>query len=158
MRVRPATSRDLPRVSELAAELVRQHHALDAARFLLVDNIAVGYRRFFTGEIARDGAVILVAEGDAADEILGYTYATLEPRNWNDLLDAAGKLNDIYVAKAARRRGVGRALLAATLAELTKRGAPRVVLMTAWRNPDAHAFFESMGFRRTMLEMTREST
>jgi hypothetical protein len=28
--------------------------------------------------------------------------------------------------------------------------------MTAWRNPDAHVFFESLGFRRTMLEMTRE--
>jgi hypothetical protein len=31
-----------------------------------------------------------------------------------------------------------------------------MVLMTAWRNPDAHAFFEAMGFRRTMLEMTAE--
>ena len=36
MRVRPARPSDMPRVSELAAALVRQHHALDAERFLLV--------------------------------------------------------------------------------------------------------------------------
>jgi len=155
MRVRTALPTDLQQVSQLAAELVRQHHALDAARFLLVEPIAEGYRRFFTGELRRQGALILVAE-DEGGRILGYAYATLEPRNWNDLLDAAGKLNDIFVDSAARRRGVGRALARATLAELAARGAPRVVLMSAWRNPDAHAFFESLGFRRTMLEMTAE--
>jgi ribosomal protein S18 acetylase RimI-like enzyme len=154
MRVRTARTSDLPSVSELAAELVRQHHALDAARFLLVEPIAEGYRRFFTGELRRKGALILVAEDESTT--LGYAYATLEPRNWNDLLDAAGKLNDIYVDAGARRRGVGRALARAVLDELAARGAPRVVLMTAWRNPDAHVFFESLGFRRTMLEMTVE--
>jgi ribosomal protein S18 acetylase RimI-like enzyme len=145
----------MPRVSELAAALVRQHHALDAERFLLVEPIAEGYRRFLTGELRRKGAVVLVAEDEDA-AILGYAYATLEPRNWNDLLDAAGKLNDVFVDPSARRRGVGRALCAAVLAELAGRGAPRVVLMSAWRNPDAHGFFESLGFRRTMLEMTAE--
>jgi ribosomal protein S18 acetylase RimI-like enzyme len=164
MRVRAAQPSDLPRVSELAAELVRQHHALDEARFLLVEPIAVGYRRFFTSELRREGALILVAEEEEAEavggavpaNILGYAYATLEPRNWNDLLDAAGKLNDLFVDPGARRRGVGRALALAALAELRARGVPRVVLMSAWRNPDAHAFFESLGFRRTMLEMTVE--
>ncbi len=154
MRVRPARPSDLPRVSELAAELVRQHHRLDPQRFLLVEPIAEGYSRFFTGELRRKGALILVAED--ADVIAGYAYATLEPRNWNDLLDAAGKLNDLFVDPATRRRGVGRALVRAVFDTLIARGAPRVVLMSAWRNPDAHAFFEALGFRRTMLEMTAE--
>jgi ribosomal protein S18 acetylase RimI-like enzyme len=160
MRVRTARSSDLPRVAELAAELVRQHHALDAARFMLIEPIAEGYRRFLGGELRRKGALVLVAEAeeDEADagNVLGYAYATLEPRNWNDLLDACGKLNDVFVDPAARRSGVGRALCRAVVAELAARGAPRVVLMSAWRNPDAHAFFESLGFRRTMVEMTAE--
>jgi ribosomal protein S18 acetylase RimI-like enzyme len=167
MRVRVAVARDLPRVSLLAAELVRQHHRMDPQRFLLVEPIAEGYRRFFTGELRRKGALILVAEDEAAggaesdsadSSILGYAYATLEPRNWNDLLDAAGKLNDLFVDPAARRRGVGRALALAVFAALAERGAPRLVLMTAWQNPEAQAFFEALGFRRTMLEMTRELT
>lgn len=154
MIVRAARSADLPRVSVLAAQLVRQHHALDAQRFLLVDSIEKGYERFLAGELRRKGALVLVAED--GDALLGYAYATLEPRNWNDLLDACGKLNDIYVDPATRRRGVGRALLEAVRVALRERGAPRVVLMSAWRNPDAHAFFEAAGFRRTMVEMTLE--
>ena len=35
-------------------------------------------------------------------------------------------------------------------------GAPRVVLSTAAKNEGAQKFFEAMGFRRTMIEMTRE--
>jgi ribosomal protein S18 acetylase RimI-like enzyme len=152
--VRPARQADLPAVSRLAAELVRLHHRLDPPRFMLVESIEEGYRWFFSRELKRKGALILVAED--SDAIVGYAYATMEGRNWNDLLDACGKLNDLYVDPGARRHGIGRALVAQTFAELRARGAPRVVLLSAWRNPEAHAFFESIGFRRTMLEMTAE--
>jgi RimJ/RimL family protein N-acetyltransferase len=43
------------------------------------------------------------------------------------------------------------------LARLEALGAPRVVLLTAWQNDGAQALFEKAGFRRTMVEMTRES-
>ncbi|HVV49967.1 MAG TPA: GNAT family N-acetyltransferase [Polyangia bacterium] len=156
--VRPARPADLPAVSRLAAELVRMHHRLDPPRFLLIEPVEKGYQWFFTRELKRKGALILVAE--AADEggakIVGYAYGTLEARNWNDLLDACGKLNDLYVDAAARRHGTGRALVDAMFAALKARGAPRVVLLSAWRNPEAHAFFEALGFRKTMVEMTVE--
>lgn len=154
--IRPARPGDLPRVSQLAAELVRQHHQMDPPRFMLVEPIAEGYQRFFQGELGRKKAVILVASDDTDDAILGYAYGTLEARNWNDLLDACGKLNDVYVDASARRTGVARRLVTEMIAVLRARGAPRVVLLTAWANPGAHAFFESLGFRRTMLEMTAE--
>ena len=154
MLVRPARSEDLPAVSRLAAALVRMHHRLDSRRFMLVEPVEDGYQWFFSREIKRKAARILVAEEEG--QILGYAYATLEERNWNDLLDACGKLNDIYVDDAARRRGVARALVDATFAWFRERKAPRVVLLSAWQNPDAHAFFETLGFRRTMVEMTAE--
>jgi ribosomal protein S18 acetylase RimI-like enzyme len=47
-------------------------------------------------------------------------------------------------------------LLDAALAFLKSRGAPRVVLETAERNEAAQRLFASAGFRRTMIEMTRE--
>jgi ribosomal protein S18 acetylase RimI-like enzyme len=154
MRVRPARPDDLPAVSKLAAELVRLHHRLDPPRFMLIEPIEDGYQWFFSREIKRKEALILVAEAD--DAMVGYAYATLEGRNWNDLLDACGKLNDIYVDPAARRTGAGRALVTEAFAALRAKGAPRVVLLSAWQNPDAHAFFEALGFRRTMVEMTAE--
>jgi len=155
MQIRPARPADLPAVSRLAAELVRLHHRYDPPRFLLVEPVEDGYQWFFSREVKRKGAIILVAEDDAA-RIVGYAYGTLEGRDWNDLLDACGKLNDLYVDPSARRQGIARALVTEMFAALKARGAPRVVLLSAWKNPEAHAFFESMGFRRTMLEMTAE--
>lgn len=154
--IRPARPEDLPAVSRLAAELVRLHHRLDPQRFLLVEPVEKGYQWFFSRELERQGAVILVAEDDADGRLLGYAYGTLEDRNWNDLLDACGKVNDLYVDAAARRHGAGRALVTAMFEALKAKGAPRVVLLTARKNPDAHALFEALGFRRTMLEMTAE--
>ena len=114
MIVRPLRRKDLPAVSRLAAQLIRQHHNLDGERFFEVEDPEEGYRWFFSKEMEREKAIILVAEeggrkadGRAGDEagggkIVGYVYATLEARNWNDLLDACGKINDILVAFGQR--------------------------------------------------------
>ncbi len=72
------------------------------------------------------------------------------------LRGAAGVLYDIVVDPAYRKQGVGRMLLDATLEALRARGAPRVVLSTAERNAAAQRLFDRAGFRRTMIEMTRE--
>jgi ribosomal protein S18 acetylase RimI-like enzyme len=48
-------------------------------------------------------------------------------------------------------------LVEAAVAGLAAMGAPRVVLMAAWRNDGARRLFERLGFRPTMLEMTRET-
>jgi ribosomal protein S18 acetylase RimI-like enzyme len=97
---------------------------------------------------------VLVAERDG--EVIGYAYAAIEPRDWMSLRDTAGILHDIIVDAERRRTGAGRMLLDAALAFLKSRGAPRVVLETAERNEEAHRLFERAGFRRTMIEMTRE--
>jgi ribosomal protein S18 acetylase RimI-like enzyme len=138
----------------MAAALVREHHALDSRRFMLVEPVETGYRAWLDKEIGRRGAVILVAEEDI--EIVGYAYGAMEPRNWMDLLDACGRLDDLYVARQARHRGIGRRLTEAMLLELKAMGAPRIVLTAAEGNRAAQTFFASLGFRRTMIEMTRE--
>jgi len=68
----------------------------------------------------------------------------------------AGVLYDIVVDPAHRGHGIGRMLLDVTLEALKARGAPRVVLEAAERNPSAQRLFDRAGFRRTMIEMTRE--
>jgi ribosomal protein S18 acetylase RimI-like enzyme len=65
-------------------------------------------------------------------------------------------LYDLVVDPVRRREGIGRMLLDATLAELVTRNAPRLVLSTAEQNDAAQRLFASAGFRRTMIEMTRE--
>ena len=154
--VRRARPEDLERAAQLAARLVRQHHAVDPGRFFLPDNVEQGYQHWFQHELARREAVILVAISGAAsrETIVGYCYGTLEGRDFNLLLDRHGAIHDVYVDDSARRRGVGRLLMDAMLRELDALGAPRVVLATMVSNTNAQRLFASAGFRPTMLEMT----
>ena len=100
---------------------------------MLIEPVEDGYQWFFSRELKRQAARILVSEDQGV--ITGYAYATLEDRDWNDLLDACGKLNDIYVDASARRRGAARALVDAVFAWFRENNAPRVVLLSAWQNP-----------------------
>jgi len=152
--IRRAKRSELGAVARMAAALVREHHARDRQRFMLVEPVEEGYRGWLGREIGHRGAVILVAEEDL--DIAGYAYGTLEARNWSELLDACGKLNDVYVNPSARRRGIARKLIEAMMIELKALGAPRVVLSSADGNRAAQQLFASVGFRRTMIEMTRE--
>jgi len=153
--IRPARPAELAQLGELAARLVRFHHAIDPLRFLLVDRVAEGYTRWFGKELDNPDALVLTAaEGDGPP--LGYAYGRLEARDWNLLLDRHAALHDILVTEEARGRGVGRGLLAAFCATMKLRGAPRIVLHTATSNLAAQGLFREVGFRPTMMEMTLE--
>lgn len=154
--VRAMTKSDLPAAAQLAGKLVRMHHDFDPQRFLHLDNPEAGYARYFGGELKSDEVVLLVAEGTGG-AIVGYAYGRLEPRSYNELRDACGALHDVYVDESARGHGVGEQLVVETVRRLTEKGAPRVLLLTAVQNESAQRLFKKLGFRTTMLEMTREA-
>lgn len=151
--VRRAAEADLREMGQMAGALVRQHHAKNPDRFLLVDRVEEGYASWFHRELARAAARLFVAE--RGGELVGYAYGTLEGRDWNLLLDAHGAVHDIFVVESARRDGVGKALLDALVSELERMGAPRILLSTMVDNHAAQRLFASAGFLPTMLEMTR---
>ena len=156
LTIRPATRADVPSLGRLGALLVRTHHDFDPQRFIAATpRTEQGYGSFLGTQLTGDDHFVLVAEGDGV--VVGYTYAGLEGPDYMSLRGPAGALYDIVVDPAHRGHGVGRALLDATIDELTKRGAPRVLLSTAERNEPAQRLFARAGFRRTMIEMTRES-
>ena len=98
--------------------------------------------------------VVLVAVYDG--EVVGYTYAGIEGHDYKSLRGPAGMLHDIMIDPAHRGQGTGRVLLDATLAALEAQGASQAVLSTAAHNESAQRMFARAGFRRTMIEMTRE--
>ena len=155
MIIRPATPSDTTALGRLGGLLVRQHHAWDPARFIPADaETDHWYGVFLAGQLDRPDVVVLVAEEDG--RVIGFVYGGLEDTDWMALRGPAGALYDLVVEPDQRRGGVGRALLDAALTELTRLGAPRVVLSTAERNEAAQRLFLGAGFRPTMREMTRE--
>jgi GNAT superfamily N-acetyltransferase len=153
--IRHATAADKAALGGLGAELLRVHHGFDADRFMAPGpQTEEGYGRFLTAEHERDDVVVLVAE--RAGEIVGYVFAGVEPRSWKELRDVAGFIHDVMVVESARGTGTGERLVEAAAAWLVARGVPRVMLWTADKNAPAQRLFERLGFRRTMIEMTRE--
>jgi ribosomal protein S18 acetylase RimI-like enzyme len=155
--VRRAEKSDLPALGRLGGLLVRLHHAFDHARFLLPDaGVDEGYAWFLGTQLDEPDAVIFVAEVAPSSDVVGYVYAGLEPRSWKELRDTAGFIHDVVVAEAARGHGIGARLCEAAADWLEARGAPRVMLWTAEKNQTAQGLFRRLGFRATMIEMTRE--
>ncbi len=154
-RVRAATMGDLGPLGEMAGALVRFHHAIDDRRFFMARGVEQGYRRWFAQELENPDAVLLAGVGEDG-AVLGYAYGRLEARDWNQLLGRHAALHDILVKPEARGSGLGRALLDAFCAAVKARGAPRVVLHTAYTNEAAQSLFKARGFRPTMIEMTLE--
>ena len=153
--VRRATRADARELGTLGGMLMRTHYAFDQQRFMSPgDAPEAGYGRFLASQLGDTESAVFVAE--RGGEVLGYVYVGLEPQSWKELREAAGFIHDVAVAEHGRRLGVARALVDAAMAWLREQGAPRVLLWSAAPNDAAQRLFESLGFRRTMVEMTRE--
>ncbi len=154
--IRPATASDAPALGRMGAMLVALHHQFDPERFMeATPNTQRGYGDFLGSQLGKPDVIVLVAE--QAGAVVGYSYAGLEGNDYMVLRGPAGVVYDLLVEPERRGEGIGRLLLDAVLAALVERGAPRVVLSTAERNPGAQKLFAEKGFRRTMVEMTWEA-
>jgi ribosomal protein S18 acetylase RimI-like enzyme len=155
VNIRPATPADMATVGRLGALLVREHHDFDPQRFIPATSRTESQYGWYLGtQLEEPSIVILVAERDG--EVIGYTYSGVEGTDYMSLRGPAGVMYDIVVDPDHRQQGIGRLLVDATLEALKSKGAPRVVLSTAERNAAAQRLFDRAGFRRTMIEMTRE--
>ena len=153
--IRRAQPGDVPALGRLGALLMRTHYAFDPLRFLSPgDAPEEGYGWFLASQLSDAEVAVFVAE--QGGEVVGYVYAGVEPLSWKELRDEAGFIHDIAVIESARRGGIAGQLLDAAIAWLGEQGVPRVVLWTAEPNTAAQNLFAARGFRRTMVEMTRE--
>jgi ribosomal protein S18 acetylase RimI-like enzyme len=153
--IRRATAADLPALGALGASLLRAHYAFDSRRFMAppVDPES-GYAWFLGTQLKESDVSVFVAE--QSGRVIGYVYAGLEPQSWKELRDAAGFIHDVVVVPEAQLHGVASALIDTACDWLRSSGAPRVVLWTAEQNEGAQRLFSRQGFRRTMIEMTKE--
>jgi len=153
--IRPATPADMPAIGRLGALLVREHHDFDPQRFIAaMPGVEKGYGSYLGSQLSEPNVVILVAEREG--KVIGYSYSGIEGTDYMALRGPAGAMYDIVVDPEYRQQGVGRMLVDATLDALKSHGVPRVVLSTAEKNTSAQRLFDRAGFRRTMIEMTRE--
>jgi ribosomal-protein-alanine N-acetyltransferase len=89
----------------------------------------------FWNELASGHHYLVALDGE---QVLGYAGLAVNPdETW---------VQNIGVRKAAQRRGIGRALLEALLAEATRRGIRKVLLEVAVDNAPAQKLYATYGF------------
>jgi GNAT superfamily N-acetyltransferase len=96
----------------------------------------------FVGDAIDDGRTLVAVDGG---RIMG--FATL-----GQAVDGSVELDDLFVDPDAMRRGIGRALVAEAAARARSSGCFRIDVTA---NPDARAFYESVGFVDTGAAETR---
>jgi ribosomal protein S18 acetylase RimI-like enzyme len=154
IRIRRAVPADRPALGRLGAHLMRVHYGFDPQRFLAPGRKPeAAYGRFLGEQLDAPEAAVFVAERDGA--VVGYVYAGIEPLSWKELRDRAGFVHDVAVDEHARRGGVAAALMETAVEWVRAQGVGSVMLWTAAPNEGAQKLFEGLGFRRTMIEMTR---
>lgn len=149
--IRRARVGDEIRVAELLSKLVRQHVDYDPDRFS--DFVTLqGAAEFYKSRFDVRDAAVLVAEVE--DRIVGFAYIEFEKLDYENLLENAAWLHDIFVERDERSEGLGKRLLNAAAEAAKEIGAEKLLLTVAAKNTIAQDFFENAGFRQTMLEMT----
>ena len=155
LTIRKAERQDLDTLGKLGAMLMRVHYDFDRQRFLAPrDGTERAYASFLGSMLASDENCIFVAVDERG--IVGYVFAALEPLSWKELRGPAGFIHDVAVAEEARHSGIGTKLMLTAIDWLREHGAPRVLLGTAAPNKIAQMMFHHLGFRDTMIEMTKE--
>lgn len=134
LRVRLAERRDAEALVALVSEL-NAHEGDPADRFTLEV-----CRRDWFGSAPAPFVVLLAEFAGAA-----VGYAVLSPDYESGWAVPGWSINDLYVREAARRRGVGRALMAAAAAQGRARGGRYLLWTAQTRNRRARAFYRRLG-------------
>lgn len=103
-----------------------------------------GARAFLGERLERAESVVFIAE--QGSDAVGFTQ--LYPSFSSVSMAPIYVLNDLFVAQAARRQGIGARLLAAAVEHAREVGAVRLTLSTAVDNVTAQALYESAGWQR----------
>ena len=101
-------------------------------------------RRFLRERLERSQSIIVIAEDGGA--ALGFTQ--LYPSFSSTRAARIFILNDLFVAPAGRKRGVGAALLAAAADYGRGEGAASLALRTGRTNLTAQSLYEAQGWKR----------
>jgi len=138
--IRPATPHDVPAITRIYAHAVM--HGTASFEIDPPDEAEMARRH---EALVGGGFPFLVAESDGETEPLGYAYAgpyRARPAYRFTVEDS------IYLAPQAQRRGIGRALLEALIAEATARGFRQMIAVIgdSAQTPSI-ALHEALGFR-----------
>jgi GNAT superfamily N-acetyltransferase len=133
--LRPATEKDAPSIAKLTRELGYPATALEI-------------RRRIKDILASDHDLLVVAE--ESSRVAGWFQAHASVAVESGFrVEIVG----LVVSSAARRRGVGRALVAEAERWAARQGAETVVVRSNQQRVESHAFYPALGYKVAKTQM-----
>ncbi|MDX1649415.1 MAG: GNAT family N-acetyltransferase [Myxococcota bacterium] len=153
-RVRRAGARDLDRLAALFAGLVAHHRPLGPAWDARSDaEVARAARDWLRAELRDPDARVLCLDADG--DLLAFLVARVARRPPIFRETTRGSVDHLVVRPDARRRGLGRALVAEAAAWLRGQGATRLEVAVARGNAEGAGFWRALGFEPAMDVLDR---
>jgi len=149
--VRPAAQRELERVAALWT-LLLAHHA-ETPSLAPAPRPEAALRAHVEALAASGDGALLVAERDGA--LAGFAALRALRRPPLFAQTERGEIEALYVRREARRRGVGRDLVQASLRWMAARGLRRAAIQVAADNAEGQAFWRALGFADAMDVLER---
>jgi GNAT superfamily N-acetyltransferase len=135
MRIRAARGEDFEAVTRLLEELGRP--VVGAAE-------AADARAIYDQQVVDPDSHHVVAEADDG-EVVAFCSLHFRPRlNWPT---PEAWVPDLIVTEAARRQGIGRAMLEEVQRRARERGCHAIALESAYRRAEAHHMYRQFGMR-----------
>lgn len=133
--IRLAVAGDVPTLQRLLVDLAGELGKTDDVKGTEACLSRFGFsgKPFFQAMLAFSG-----------EEAIGLVVFFSEYSTWRG--EPGVYIQDLYVSRAARGEGLGRRLLEAVKTEASRWGARYMKLTVYDRNPDAIAFYRSLGF------------
>jgi GNAT superfamily N-acetyltransferase len=130
--IRRATANDAAAVAQLLHDFNSEYEDYTPGVAVLTERL---------GELLADGAIAVLLAGDPPT---GFALLRLRPSLWAKAADAY--LEELYVIPEQRRKGIGRALLEASIEAAREAGANHFELTTGETDTEARALYENRGF------------
>jgi GNAT superfamily N-acetyltransferase len=145
--IRSATAADRPQIERLVAALQDDGRRYDPALATGDLVIAKGSVDAMNAYVAEDQGLCLIAELDGV--AVGYVGCCLvvDDDIWTDPeWTHSVHVQELFVDRAARRRGVGRRLIAAVEAHARRLGVRRMLVTANASNPESCCVYRATGF------------
>jgi GNAT superfamily N-acetyltransferase len=134
--IRPAAAGDLEKVLALYAQ-----PEFDAGDVLPLETAKRLWQRF------ADYPDYTLYVAERAADVVG-SFALLVMHNLGHLGAPSAIVEDVVVAPAFQRHGIGKAMMQFAIDRCREKGCYKLMLSSNAKREDAHAFYESLGFVR----------
>lgn len=149
LHIRQATDADLPAVLALYAQ-----PGLDDGNVMTVQAAREVFAQFARYPSYR---LFVACDGAPTGEVVA-TYALLVMHNLAHRGTPSAIAEDVVVAESRQGQGIGRQLMAHAIEQARQAGCYKLALSSNSKRHQAHAFYESLGFKRHGLSYLIETT